>query len=423
MEIFFDENSKQDNGIKGLVTTFLEKIPTLEKALNLPVIIFQDGVNKSYYIKCSIRASIVSQLVDLNAKLSTDDKISFRANRELLLGHKTYQKMQADALEGREFNDIIVEYNFGYKPDKPLKIWGGQHRSKAIIESATATDRYHGFRVFFNLTTQQRTELALVSNTNISVSNDTFDRMLEETMFGNSLRDFFQTIGFLNKSEDFPDVGSKSDKITVKLARSFIVNFYLGKDKSEQLPRDEIDRNFYDPYLVETGVVIDLKYKGMMDNYKSEIIRDKELLKAGKEYYRLHKAQQDAIRGSKGKIANRRGFRNKALVESVLCGWAFVAGLLHKDKIRLENHYRIPRTNSKIPDPLNSQEMSKFKHDSDPPTYRGLGTRSSLKDRQRIAQLFLAKSLSSNVVIEKKLMERAVSQVVGLQTIRKGYST
>ena len=209
----------------------------------------------------------------------------------------------------------------------------------------------------------------------------------------------------------------------MKLARSFIVNFYVGKKRSEQLSGDEIDKNFYDPYLVETGVVVDSKYKEMMDNYQSEIIRDKDLLKAGKEYYRLHKAQQDAVRRSKGKIANRKGFRNKALVESVLCGWAFVAGLLHKGKIRLENHYKLPRTNSKIPDPLNSQEMSKFKHDSDPPTYRGLGTRSSLKDRQRISQLFLAKSLSSNILIEKKLMERAVSQVVGLQTIKKGYST
>jgi hypothetical protein len=255
LQIFYDENSKQDSSIKGLVTTFLEKIPTLEKAQDLPVIIFQDGVNKSYYIKCSIKASIVSQLVDLNAKLSTDDKISFRANRELLLDHKTYQKMQSDAVNGREFNDIIVEYSMGYQPDKPLKIWGGQHRSKAIIESASITDRYHGFRVFFGLTTKQRTELALVSNTNISVSNDTFDRMLEETMFGNSLRDFFHVIGFLNKNEDFPDVGAKSDKITVKLARSFIVNFYVGKKRSEQLSGDEIDKNFYDPYLVETGVV------------------------------------------------------------------------------------------------------------------------------------------------------------------------
>ncbi len=422
MKIVFDTNARKDNFLKDLVATFLEKVPTIEKTQNIPVIIFQDGVNKSYYTKCTIRASIVSPLLDLNAKLSSEDKMSFRANRELLLGHKTYQKMQSDASGGREFNDIIVEYNVEYQPDKPLKIWGGQHRSRAIIESASIADRCHGFRVFFSLNKQQRTELALVSNTNISVSNDTFDRMLEETMFGNSLRDFFQAVGFLNKNEDFPDVGAKSDKITVKLGRSFVVNFILGKQKSEELSEHEIDKNYYDPYLVETGVVIDPKYKQVMDTYKYELIGDKDLLRAGKECYKLHKAQQESVRGSRGKITNRKGFRNKALVESVLCGWAFVAGLLHRDKTRLENHYSLPKTNSKIPDPLNSQEMSKFKHDSDPPTYRGLGTRSSIKDRQRIAQLFLAKSLSSGVIIDKKLMERAVSQVVGLQTMQKGYS-
>ena len=49
--------------------------------------------------------------------------------------------------------------------------------------------------------------------------------------------------------------------------------------------------------------------------------------------------------------------------------------------------------------------MSVFKHDSDLPTYRGLGTRSSVKDRQRIAQLFLAKSCEDNVCFDKILQQ------------------
>jgi len=66
--------------------------------------------------------------------------------------------------------------------------------------------------------------------------------------------------------------------------------------------------------------------------------------------------------------------------------------------------------------------MSKFKHDSDPPTYRGLGTRAGVKDRQRIAQLFLAKSREENVVIDKALMYKAVSQVVGIWYTQQGYA-
>jgi hypothetical protein len=95
---------------------------------------------------------------------------------------------------------------------------------------------------------------------------------------------------------------------------------------------------------------------------------------------------------------------------------------LQADSKRLQNHYRIPKTTAAIPDPLNAKEMSKFKHDSDPPTYRGLGTRSSLKDRQRIAQLFLAKSLHDNSMFDKKFLNGAVSTVVGLLSLSKGYT-
>ena len=83
----------------------------------------------------------------------------------------------------------------------------------------------------------------------------------------------------------------------------------------------------------------------------------------------------------------------------------------------------MPKTNSKILDPLNAVEMSQFKHEQDPPTYRGLGTRSAIKDRQRIAQLFLAKSCNKNVVLDKQLMNKAVSQTVGLLALLKGYGS
>ena len=177
MNIVFDASAKEQEQVKSLVTLFLEKILTLEIAHDMPIVIFQDGSNGSYYIKCSIQAKEICNFLDLNAKLSIDDEKSFRANRELLLSHKTFIKMKEDALAGREFNDIIIEYNTEYEKEKPLKIWGGQHRSKAIIEAAVKTNRYHGFRIFFNLNKLQRTDLALISNTNISVSNDTFDRI------------------------------------------------------------------------------------------------------------------------------------------------------------------------------------------------------------------------------------------------------
>ncbi len=179
MNIIFDSNATKDSKVEGAVIDFLHVVKSLEVFHNMPIIVFQDGVKGSYYIKCSLLAEDASRLCDLNAKLDVKNPESYRANRELLLGHDTYLKMQSDSVDGREFNDIIVEYNTAYERDIPLKVWGGQHRISAIKKGGKQKNRYHGFRIYFLLSKEQRTEVALISNTNISVSNDTFDRMCE----------------------------------------------------------------------------------------------------------------------------------------------------------------------------------------------------------------------------------------------------
>jgi len=417
MKIIFDSKAEANAKVEGAVNQFIKRVSPIELHHDMPIIIFQDGVKGSYYVKCSLLADDATTLCDLNAKLDVKNPESYRANRELLLKHETYRKMESDSFNGREFNDIIVEYNIEYNPEAPLKVWGGQHRISAIKTSGIKMNRYHGFRIYFDLSKEQRTEVALISNTNIAVSNDTFDRMIEETMFGNALRDWCQTVGFLIKEEDFPDTGSRSEKITVKRARSFIVNFYMGKEKGRQLRLEELDRNVYEPYLAATGVTLDSQYNAIIND--NDILKDTSLVEAGKKFFALHNAQYVAVKSGSN---NTKAFRNKALIESVLTGWSYVAGLLQEHIDRLGNHYRIPKTTGKIPDPLNAEEMSKFKHDQDPPTYRGLGTRSSLKDRQRIAQLFLAKSREKNVLLDKSFMNKAVSQTVGLIALSKGYT-
>lgn len=420
MNTMFDDSASANGEIKRKVEEFLNNVSTMERKNSIPIFILQDGVKKSYYIKCSISADEAARLCDLDAKLDVDNPESFRANRQLLLTNNTYLKMEQDAAEGREFHDIIVEYNTDYQPERPLKVWGGQHRTSAITKAGKDKKRYHGFRVYFSLNKDQRTELALTSNTNISVSNDTFDRMVEETLFGDTLRKWCQKVGLLKKGDDFPDVGSRSESINVKRARSFVVNFYLGKERGSQLQPNEIDHHVYDPYLPITGTTVDPQYERVVKS--NNILEDAALIKAGQRFAALHNAQFKAVTTNSKKIRNKKVYRNKAFVESILCGWSYVAGLLQVDPGRLENHYKVPRTNSKVPDPLNAEEMSQFKHDSDPPTYRGLGTRSAIKDRQRIAQLFLAKSREDNMALDKKVMSKAVSQVVGLLALSKGYS-
>ncbi len=422
MKIIFEKNAELNAAVEKTVKEFLDKIDTLEKAEELPVTVFQDGVKKSYYIRCAVSGKTMSSSVSLDARLNPESGETFRDNREILETHNTFIRMKADAEKEREFNDIIAEYITSYIPAKPLKIWGGQHRSRAIIDAyeAKKVSRYHGFRIYVNLTKEQRTELALISNTSMAVSNDLFDRQLEETYMGPNLRKWCTKVGLLKEGEDFPDVGAHAEKITTQGARSFMVNYFKGLETGKQIPDPELDRNVYEPYLCQTGISLDEEYRELTEKMGEKLWTDKGLTEAGKAFAKLHKAQYDAVKKSD---INFKNFRMKAMVPSVLTAWSFVAGLLQSHDGRLQVHLTPPEAPKGVADPLNAHEMFEFRYYQDIETYRGLGTRSIMKDRQRMAQVFLARSLSADATLDKKLLEQAVNQFAALRFFKKGYTT
>lgn len=303
VEIIFDDHTTQDESVVREVKQFMAETETLEKFKCLPVIIHQDGKSKSFYMKCSIQSKIACPLLDTDAQL--DDKSRFRSNRELLKRHSTYKRMLADAKEGREFNDIIVEYNKAYSPQKPLKVWGGQHRVEAIREAFTlrGTSRYHGFKVLFQLSKKQRTDIAISSNTNISVSSDLFDRFIEETLVGNDLRNWCYKVGLLDEREDFPDKGSTSEVITIKLARSFVTNFCKGMDRATEFENENLlYEDIYEPYLCKSGATLDPEYEAILSKCGNSIWRNAALAKAGCAFASLHKAQYRAVTESRNTL-------------------------------------------------------------------------------------------------------------------------
>ena len=421
MNIIFDKNATKNAAVEKTVKEFLEKVDTLEKIEDLPITIFEDGVKKSYYIRCAISGKTMHNTVSLDARLSPESGETFRDNREILQNHNIYIRMKEDAEKGREFNDIIAEYITSYIPGKPLKVWGGQHRSRAIIEAygSKKVSRYHGFRIYVNLTKEQRTELALISNTSMAVSNDLFDRQLEETYMGPALRKWCTKVGLLKEGEDFPDVGSRSERITTQGARSFLVNYFKGLEIGKQVPDAELDRNVYEPYLCQTGTSLDEEYFELTKNMGDKLWSDKALAEAGKAFARLHKAQYAAIKKSG---INSKSYRMKAMVPSVLTAWSFVAGLLQSHPQRLKLHLEVPEAPKGQPDPLNAKETAEFRYYQDIETYRGLGTRALMKDRQRMAQVFLARSLSAEATLDKKLLEQAVNQFAALRFFTRGYT-
>ncbi|OGO23205.1 MAG: hypothetical protein A2Z28_07765 [Chloroflexi bacterium RBG_16_51_9] len=421
MEIKFDDKATNNKEIEALVKKFLNEVDTAEKKRDVPVVVYQDGVKKSYYIRCAISGATMSKTVSLDARLDPDNDETFRDNREVQTTNNTFLRMKLDAENAREFNDIIAEYITSYGTEKPLKIWGGQHRSKAVMDAFhdKKVSRYHGFRVYFGLAKEQRNELALISNTSIAASNDLFDRQLEETYMGPHLRKWCVAVGLLKKGEDFPDTGSRAERITTQSARSFLVSYFKGKETGAQLKDDQLDRNIYEPYLCRTGIFLDEEYTKLTDTMGENLWTDKGAITAGKAFARLHKAQYDSIKKSQN---NFRVYRLKALVPSVLSAWAFVAGLLQTHSARLEVHLTVPEPPKGAPDPLNAEEMYKFRYYQDIETSRGLGTKAVAKDRSRMAQVFLARTIDPSATLDKKLLNQAINQVTALRFFSRGYT-
>lgn len=60
--------------------------------------------------------------------------------------------------------------------------------------------------------------------------------------------------------------------------------------------------------------------------------------------------------------------------------------MLSANAVRLKRHFELAKQKGR--DPLNAEALSAARHKSDPPNYRGLGTRTSPKDLGRLVELF-----------------------------------
>ena len=392
------EAKQPSKPIQSLIDDFRESIETLESQFNTPFTLFQDGKSEAYYIDCHISALTVKDKLDYEASLDPDEQDEIKANREFLPLHKLFLKMQDDAKKGRQFNDIIVEYlPNSHRPEKPLKIYGGQHRSLSIEESIKeGLNRYHGFRVYFALTVTQRNEIAQVSNANINVPLDLLDRM-QETVIGPELRKWCKKIGLLSK--DFAEKKNNEGVITARLARTFVVNFFLGASQSE------IENRVYSSLI---GNEVNDVYLNWEKAKRITNLNDFKLLEAGEYFTKLHKKQIDKVKKDV-ELSKTSEFRTKALTPSIISAWSFTAGLLQSDRKRLEKFYKLP-DKTKSTNPLSAKEMSEYKHQSDPKTYRGLGTRTDKKERGKLIELFLLYSEKQENSLTPNLIDAAVTK-------------
>ncbi len=359
--------------VENEANKFIKEFSILEKDT---FHILTDLRTNSFFSECHISAKNLVENGTIDVPLDPENQPEYRANRSVQDSNSAFEQMLDDAIKKRMFSNIVCEYNTSYQSDKPIKIIGGQHRYLAIQDALRSSiDEYHGIKIYFLLDKNQRLDVQLISNTNIAVSTDLLDRMFE-TSKGPELRNWCQKVGLLDIQQDFSDKKQRGSQLSVRGARTFIMNFYRGKEIDDKM-FDELDTT---PIMAKTGV-IDEDWEKLRS--QKEIWNDKELDEAGKQFTKLHCAQKEFFKNKKNVQFE---FSEKTISYSVIAAWAYVAGILHKNKVRLKRHYDLSLIKSV--DPLSANLLAKARHKTDPENFRGLGTRMEPKDRGRLTELF-----------------------------------
>ena len=371
-----------------------------EVAAGRPFCLLHDAVSGAYFVECHVTAEELHTAFDFDAVLNPqdpDDPASedYRLNREIILFNASYRKMQKDAEAGRPFSDIIVEFNTDYRDAEPLKVLGGQHRGQAIKDAVSAgkeTGRLHGLRVFLGLTKEQRAEISLTSNTNIAIAKALIDRFQEQQM-GPESRGWAQEARLLEAGQDFADRVSGQERFTVQMLRALVINYIRGLGLGTAVE----GRANPEVYLPKTGALDpDPAYKAALD-VEPTIWEMDAFKEAGRQFAALNERQIETCSAATGIHQDLRKVesRYKTLTPTMAAAWAFVAGALQADGAGLGRHYQLPKSHDPAvsPDPLNAKQMSVTRHEiQDPPTYRGLGTRQTSAEAQRLVEVFLLQS-------------------------------
>ena len=369
--------NKNSVDVSKLLEEFTKEFQPLEKKEQL--IALEDKRTGANYCECHIKGSKLVTLGTTDVPLDYEEQPDYRANREIVLNSPAYVAMIDDAKQGRTFSNIVTEYTKEFDKEHPLKIIGGQHRF-AAIEAAVkdGVDEYHGVKVYLGLEMAQRLDVQLISNTNIAVSADLFDR-LQETSQGPELRDWCQKVGLLEKDVDFSDSYKRGGAISVKVVRTFIMNYFQGK-AVESKSFGQTDTT---PMVSPSGGE-DSEWQQTKSSHPN-LWKDQDLIAAGTEFAALIKAQRDYFKGDKAPKA-KADYPEKALSIGVVSGWSFVAGVLHGNPTRLKRHFALRTSTGK--DPLNAKALADGRHKSDADNYRGLGYRTDAKERGRFVELF-----------------------------------
>ncbi|GAP53523.1 hypothetical protein AHiyo6_00880 [Arthrobacter sp. Hiyo6] len=391
--------------LKPEVIELIEDFITVCKPVeSLPILVMRDMRTQAIFVEVHVLADHLVQSATVDVSLDPDESPDYRANREVVEDHVAFAQMKDDAKNRRAFSNLVCEFTKAYDEEHPLKIIGGQHRFTAIQEARRqAVNEHHGVKLYFALDNEQRLDVQLISNTNIAVSTDLFDRMTE-TLAGPQLREWCQKVGLLKDGEDFADRRARGNPLTVRAARTFIVNYFRGSEVDAK----KFDLTETTPVLLKSGVQVDEWTE--LKTQQPKLWENANLELVGKEFAQLIEAQRSRFATADGKRKpGSSDSAEKAMNYAVLSAWAYVAGVLGKNKARQKRHFELRTSGTK--DPLNAAELANGRHKADPENYRGLGYRTDAKERGRLVELFYLQAEKGDK-ISKSMIDIAIKKAV-----------
>ncbi|MCS5716438.1 hypothetical protein NVV95_17970 [Herbiconiux sp. CPCC 205716] len=395
-----------DPGVQAMIEDFVEMCKPVE---SLPILVMRDKATDAIFVEVHLLADSLVPAATVDVPLDPEDSADYRANREVVEDHVAFAKMKDDAKNARAFSNLVCEFTRAFNEDHPLKIIGGQHRFTAIQEALEGgVNEHHGVKLYFALDNEQRLDVQLISNTNIAVSTDLFDRMTE-TLAGPELRQWCQKVGLLKDGEDFADRRARGNPITVRAARTFIINYYRGTD----IEPKKFDSSATTPVILKSGVQVEEWTELKLQ--RPTLWEDANLQLAGAEFSQLVEAQRKRFTTAAGKLKpGAADSAEKAMNYAVLSAWAYVSGVLSKNKTRQKRHFDLRTAEGK--DPLNAGALAKGRHKTDPENYRGLGYRTDAKERSRLVELFYLQAEDGSK-ITPAMVDLAIKKAVAKEAL------
>ena len=111
------DNIQIPDGVKPPATIleeankFTANFRTFENKNKIPHLLLFDIKSGAYYLLCHLDSESLSKTADLDAVLDPFESEEYKLNRDIYIDTYAYKFMESDALKGRSFEDIVVEYD------------------------------------------------------------------------------------------------------------------------------------------------------------------------------------------------------------------------------------------------------------------------------------------------------------------------